>query len=497
MSIRARGWVLGAVLAWGTGPCWSDEAPADTHLVESFTTVGASPWRDKGAYTPAIVSATKDLAHVAIMVPKPEAMWIDGKRGPAFDLIRTRSAVDDQDCIWSNTGRYAYAGVRSGKKFLVVDGVEAGPYDDVDPDTFLWDASGKRFAGVVTVGPASHVWSDGTLGPAFQSVWGDTLTFGPDGASLAYAAAKNGRAVLVVNGAVKEAAGSQDLQSVSEAAVSSDGAHLALVVTTEGGQACLVNGVASKTYPVVSGLQRIPGRGTFAFHAGERSGGGDVHRWVVADTELPAGAGIGRIFFSPDGAHHAYVLRELGKSPVVLLDGKPLVVEGAVLTEIRQTTLLFSPDGTRLACVAEGGGWRVVVDGKASPPIAGGGVDSLLFSPDSKHLAFRAFRDESVGNRKVCAIYLDGVERTTTLSERDWPHAFSPDSSALAHVVQMPDWTRRIEVVPVAAGDPLRARTPLDHEVWPELAFPDVRTVRYLAVRGDDIVRAEARWTPR
>lgn len=495
MLSRSRIAILGGALV-ALGPtARAEEAAAERPLVETLATVGTSPWPSAAWYSRAIVSAPKDLAHVAIAVAKPEAMWIDGKRGPAFDLIAVGPTVDEPKCVWSSGGRHAYAGTRNGKQYLVVDGVEAGPYEDVSVRSFRWDETGRHFACVVGVKGGSQVWIDGKLGPMFQEVWSDTLTFGPGGASLAYAAARDGRAVLVVDGAVKEAAGSHDRAAVQEIAVSSDGAHLAMLVETSGGQACLVDGAASRTYAATSNLEPVRGKGTFFFHAGERQDGRETHRWVVGGVELPAGAGIGMLFFSPDGAHHAYVLRELNKPAVVLLDGKALAVEGASLTDVVQSSLRFSPDGTRLAFTAMAEGRRVVVDGKASPPIAGTVVDSLLFSPDSKHLAYRAVQDSLPGAWQVGTIYVDGVARGTATGRWDWPHAFSPDSAAFAYVTFSRDkGLHRIQVLPVAGGGPRSTPTPLDGELWPELTFPDAGSVRYLGVIGTDLVRVDARW---
>ena len=101
----------------------------------------------------------------------------------------------------------------------------------------------------------------------------------------------------------------------------------------------------------------------------------------------------------PDEAAAAYGARQ--GSRVVVLDGKP----GQLYDGIGAGSLVFSPNGQRLAYVAQVGKQQVVVvDGQASKPYKGIAVGSLVFSADSQHVAYAA-NDEGVldgqaGNRK-------------------------------------------------------------------------------------------------
>lgn len=112
-------------------------------------------------------------------------------------------------------------------------------------------------------------------------------------------------------------------------------------------------------------------------------------KWsVVVDGQSGAGYdGIaeGTILFSPDGKRIAYNAQQ-GGGRVVVLDGSPgPKIEATV-------AILFSPDGGRLAYVACRGRRRfVVVDGRPGPEYDTV-AKTLYFSPDSTRLAYVAWR---------------------------------------------------------------------------------------------------------
>ena len=126
---------------------------------------------------------------------------------------------------------------------------------------------------------------------------------------------------------------------------------------------------------------------------------------------------------SPDGAHIAFI-RKNGAKQVVVRDGLAgqeydqipgtLPLEYSDLRDFaaqnwggepdQGPNLLFSPDGSRLACAAKKGGRMIaVVDGEEGKPYDA--IFSFLWSDDSKHLAYGAKRS---GSR---VMVVDGVEQ--------------------------------------------------------------------------------------
>lgn len=86
--------------------------------------------------------------------------------------------------------------------------------------------------------------------------------------------------------------------------------------------------------------------------------------------------------FSPDGRHYAYLAREDGHDPYLVVDGIPSA------SFRRWGEPVFSPDSRRVACSFESGHAFVLVDGLPEGPYHE--VGPLVFSPDSRHLAYPA-----------------------------------------------------------------------------------------------------------
>jgi len=93
-------------------------------------------------------------------------------------------------------------------------------------------------------------------------------------------------------------------------------------------------------------------------------------------------------------------------------------------------SLLFSPDGQRLAFAAESGGkWCVVVDGIASPPYAGVLDRTSVFSPDSRHFAFAAGHSQ-----RNIDVVVDNSSLSSHRGVGNGSLAFGPDSQTFIYV---------------------------------------------------------------
>jgi Tol biopolymer transport system component len=134
-------------------------------------------------------------------------------------------------------------------------------------------------------------------------------------------------------------------------------------------------------------------------------------KWsVILDGKpQPVYDNLGPLVFSPDGKRIAYAAmqkdqeRETWQVVAALTpnpspkrgeggswEGKP----GAVFDAIGEGTLLFSPDSKHLAYAAQSGGqWCMVLDGKPGRPYEG--IAQVKFSPSSQLLAYVAKRQEA------------------------------------------------------------------------------------------------------
>lgn len=152
--------------------------------------------------------------------------------------------------------------------------------------------------------------------------------------------------------------------------------------------------------------------------------------------------GIGSVTFSPDGNRLAYAIGEAGGDSAMIVDGKPtepqwlgcseaLDTEKLQVCAERPSLLCFSPDSKHLAYVASmQGEYHIFVDGVASQE-AYAMATSPVWSPDSKQWAC-VVRKKSRGDMQVLqagkthkphpCIFIDTLR-------------FSPDSKHLAYVV--------------------------------------------------------------
>jgi hypothetical protein len=299
-------------------------------------------------------------------------------------------------------GRDSQAG--RGKEFVVVDGVEGKEYDLIDPEgskgTPVFSPDSRRVAYVAQLGGKEFVVVDGVEGKEGS---GD-LVFSPDGRRVAYLANRGDKQLVVVDG-------------------------------VEGKEYFWID-VHAEDAPLFGGLPVFsPDSKRVAYAASDLEPGGEPARpgvkclVVVDGVEGKRYDGIitGPPVFSPDSHHVAYTVAHVARpgdsqpSPEpmtqwVVVDG----VEGKEYGGIGRESLVFSPDSRRVAYVARRGGKElVVVDGVEgneyggiqarpgfgpTPGVLGVLEGSLVFSPDSRHVAYLARR----GDKQFLVV--DGVE---------------------------------------------------------------------------------------
>jgi hypothetical protein len=205
------------------------------------------------------------------------------------------------DVTTSDDGAHlAYVGGASdGTVRVVIDGRPTGPYDAAM--NLVFSPEGDRFAFAARRGSAEHVTVDGSEGPPFDTV--GLIYFSRKGDHLAYVAGAHGREFVVVDGIPGEY---YDHVRTIRFLPGGDVAYLA----EEQGHPLLVRG--SSEHPTCNapqGLEVSPEGGTIAVLCCGH--GGSQFRCALAlngrlGREFPM---IGRVRFSPDGAHCAYLAR--------------------------------------------------------------------------------------------------------------------------------------------------------------------------------------------
>jgi Tol biopolymer transport system component len=276
------------------------------------------------------------------------------------------------------------------------------------PETLTVDAGFQHVAYVVKRGDKEVVVLNGVAGKEYDAVMGRDrfgMFFSPDGNHLAYVARRNGNNLVVVDGAE-----GKEYYDIYESIVvfSPDSKHFAYIAWTGPNDKCfaVLDGKEQKKYELVEGLMFSPDSQKFVYMA-------EIH-WNRGDRLVVNG-----------------------------VEGK----QYSLIDEVR-----FSPDSSRLAfCAAE---WYpdrsfVVIDGKKGQVYneSVSAVDFLVFSPDSKHTAYRvinpsrSYTAPGSGNKhgpsrvdRPSQIFVvrDDVPEENFDSLGSWP-VFSPDGQQLAY----------------------------------------------------------------
>lgn len=287
--------------------------------------------------------------------------------------------------------------------------------DGAVPNLRLVSPDLKQFAYVVRRGDKSYVAVNGKVGPEYDAVAPRTLRFSPNGKRFVYAARRGADWFLVIDGKARRIAGEPAAPAFApNPTFSLDGRHLAMVLKQGDALAVFVDGAEVGRYTSVSGFTFSHDSRRWAF-----STGGDSKSRVITD----AGPGpeyktVSLPRFSAGQVRLGYVASR-GAGEFTVIDG----VEGKVYDAING--FIFSPDGRRTAFQARTKDLltMVVVDGQEHKRYKGGNSSPILFSPDSRHVAYTA--SDSDNN----VLVLDGVE------QKEYPGvfflAFGPDSRRL------------------------------------------------------------------
>jgi Tol biopolymer transport system component len=348
--------------------------------------------------------------------------------------------------VFSPDGRRAaYVAAKGEEWFVVIDGVQSGPWKAIHDQGVLFSANGEHvaFAGsrakvpTAAEGEQPDEWRvvlDGQESPPYKSA--GQLAFAPVGGRFAYnAELDKNQWVVVIDGKPTDVV--EDLSS--RPTFSADGKRLAYSVARGQELFVVVDGVEGPAYERMS-------------KKGKRS-----------------------IVFSEDAQDYAYVGKQ-GEDRVVVVNGE----EVARHKSLFQRTMRFLPGSTDMIYVVNNPQTSYLVfRGQQSQPYTRLIEDTDLVSPDGKRAAF-AVRD---GRQQFFVV--DGVEGDRYAYLYPGLFGFTPDSRDFVYLGR-----RGKENRPVVHG---WGRGPAYDEIpsGSKLMFTDEGTARFIGRRNNEYFLVE------
>ncbi|MBU0609105.1 MAG: hypothetical protein KKI08_14560 [Armatimonadetes bacterium] len=401
----------------------------------------------------------------------------DGREGPVFRTLvkEWKFSADGQ--------HFAYGGARDAGQYLVVDGVEVGPYESYRLGSLVFLAGGgtaytikrgdKRHLmangqesppydeiGAPVVSPdgsriaydactgewktgTHQVVLDGQPGPAFNSVF--NLTFSADSRHFAYGARRGEQRVVVVDG---QEQGSYEGLGSGSPVLSADGAHVAWLAKQGGKWGAVVDGQAQDfTWDTVGKDTAFIADGSrFVYETCQGDWKTGQHFVIVGDQRYGPYLGVWPYVFAPVGSRLAFKAKHDDKM-WLNVDGQ----EWGPYDGTAKTSPVFSPDGRHVACHVsigpwDGGAHYVIADSAPQGPYSS--VWELYYSPDSQHLAYVVRKDDKTSVVRDGAVVSTSDAGATNV-------VFSPDSQRMAYHTVAGEWKggKHAVVVDGVAGE--------------------------------------------
>lgn len=280
---------------------------------------------------------------------------VDGREFGPYDQIRS-------PCFSPDGRQVAFIGRRGAKMYFVLDGEEHGPHDHVIKVGPFFGPEGLRVVYGAGDDGQYRLFDDGVPGQPYELITGHWC-ISSDGDRLAYFGGRRGRNYLVVDG--KEQ-GSFDVVPPQEDLFSPDGRQTAFAAGEAGRVYVVVNGKKSQAYDDVSPKT---------------------------------------LRFAPDNRRLAYVATR-GRNKFVVVGDETFGPFRHVPENMDDSSpVVFSSDGKRFACPVESqDGAFCIVDGtpgKRYEQI----VSPVVFGPDGRHYAYAAMTSED-----TATFVIDGQE---------------------------------------------------------------------------------------
>jgi hypothetical protein len=325
-----------------------------------------------------------DGQRVAYIAQQGEAKYVvaDGEKSEGFDEVWSLLFSPDGQTL-------AYRVQQGGQVVAVVGGNKGEAFDSVE--SIVFSADGKSVAYGAKSGNKWYVVVDGEKGTAYDFIGLDSIVFSPDGQTLGYLAKEGDKWFAVIG---NERGPEFDTMGSKSQSFGPDG------------RAAYSGKIGKKWYTVVDGIKSAeydavwppvfgPYGKTTAFVARQ----GKKKFVVVGDTAEPLqfdDMSSNSLLFGPDGRRVAYKAKQDNQWYAVLGEKK-------MGPYARVENLTFSPDGQTVAYHAEHGGkWYVVIGDDAIEPSEGilmshiyidsfkltiRRAPTLVFGPDGDRLA--------------------------------------------------------------------------------------------------------------
>ena len=337
---------------------------------------------------------------------------------------------------------------RRGEKFVVtLDGKDGEPHEWVVAGSVTFSADSKRLAYVVQEAGKMFVVADGKKGKAYHEIVLEAnlanIWMAPAGSRYAYRAkaAADSKIIWVVD----EQEG-KELEQVGRGVTwSPDGKRLAYIAEHNKKQFFVIDNVisAQNEYDQAASFAWSPDSKRHAYAARREN----QWRMVNDGKEGKPYQEVGRPLFSADSARLAYAATPQaqngaaaapagGAGPATRPVTKSLIVieeqeQPGRYDRILSDAMVFSPDSKRLAFIASskevaGDKLFFVIDGQPTPGYASVRAGSFLFSPDSKRHSYQVVDQ----NRPI--VVIDGREGRAY--DEVAGAQFSPDGSKLVYV---------------------------------------------------------------
>lgn len=353
---------------------------------------------------------SKKYAYIAYKNKEESVVVVNGKK------IDNLGYADN--FIFSTFGkRYAFRAQKNNRQFVVVDGTPGPPYTGIlIKDNFRFSLDEKRLFYVAFKNNSCVAVIDGQEDPnAFTLI--EAARFSPDSKQYAYKGRTekkglgDGKWCVVWNG--KEG---NVYDRIFDLFFSFDSKHLAYTAIKDRQMVIVLDENELGPHDIM-GLPVFSADSQFFAYAYANK-----DKWYIQINDKKFGSfdKIHKFNFSPDSKRTAFVARE-DDEWFFVIDGTKGPTFGKMVEGFT-----FSPDSTRYAYTgARENESRIITDGTPGPNYQS--VGQPYFSPDSRHLVYRAFRYE----KQKWFTVLDGKESAKGYFGIG-QYIFSPDSKHMA-----------------------------------------------------------------